>query len=321
MADEYVLISGLDEKTSPNTSDVLAICDSAGLNTNKITIPNLLGGRLNGIRAGNGEYKLFGSDSTGGIGQEVIVGSGLSYSGATLSGVDASTVAKGIAQFDSSDFAVSSGNVSIKTYSIENGDISTSAAIAHSKLANGSPTSVLGVTGGSNAALASIQATANNQVLRRTSSTALGFGTITPDYITGKTATVTSGSNLAVTDSDGYLNAMVKDTVYMQIFSKDDDVAQGTAVAYFYVPDSMAGKYVKRFSAGMGSAAATTGYTVTLASSGGTIYGQVAGVLNVTIPATNTTARAVLPDARTKLQINVNSGAGGKGLDVFFEVG
>ena len=49
MADEYVLISGLNAKTSPNTSDVLAICDSGGLNTNKITIPNLLGGDLMGL--------------------------------------------------------------------------------------------------------------------------------------------------------------------------------------------------------------------------------------------------------------------------------
>lgn len=272
MADEYVLISGLNAKTSPNTSDVLAICDSGGLNTNKITIPNLLGGRLNGIRAGIREYKLFGSDSTGGIGQEVIVGSGLSYSGDTLSGVDANTSGqKGVASFSSDNFSVTGGAVIIKEGGISNIHVASAASIEHSKLATGSGYSVLGVSGGSAGALASIQAGADGHVLRRASGS-LGFGTIPTASISDAVTTPTI-NRLAKTDGTaGYVNALTRETIYIQLCPIGEALTAGTKLRW-WVPTHLQNRTIIK--AGCGIYTAGSAFTI---SAGGTLFVSPTGV-------------------------------------------
>lgn len=79
----------------------------------------------------------------------------------------------------SGDVTISNtGVTSITAGSIVNADISGSAAVAFSKLAQGSATSVLGVSGNTPASVASISTTTDDRPLRR-SGNALGFGQIT----------------------------------------------------------------------------------------------------------------------------------------------
>jgi len=72
---------------------------------------------------------------TGGEGIDVIIDSaGVNGSGFVVSGEDASTSNKGVASFNSSDFSVSSGAVSIKTGGVSNDQLAGS--IANTKLSN-----------------------------------------------------------------------------------------------------------------------------------------------------------------------------------------
>ena len=61
-------------------------------------------------------------------------GEGIDISAGAISGEDATTTNKGIASFDTNDFTVTSGAVSVKAGSIENADVSATAAIADTKL-------------------------------------------------------------------------------------------------------------------------------------------------------------------------------------------
>jgi hypothetical protein len=84
-----------------------------------------------------------------------------------------------------------SGVTAIGSGVIVNADISASAAIAYSKLANGSALSVLGRSSNSSGANASIAAGTNHHVLRR-SGTSLGFGLLTNDNIDSAAAIAVS---------------------------------------------------------------------------------------------------------------------------------
>lgn len=83
----------------------------------------------------------------------------------------------------SGDVTISNtGVTSITAGVVVNADINASAAIAFSKLAQGSATSVLGVSGNASASVASISTTTDDRPLRR-SGNALDFGQITSGAI------------------------------------------------------------------------------------------------------------------------------------------
>jgi len=138
------------------------------------------------------ESSTAGSVSLGGT-LEFLTGEGINTtaSGATLTitAEDASTSNKGVASFDTNDFTVSSGAVSIKSGSIENGDLAGS--IANAKLTN----STITVAGDSGSNAVDLGDTLTVQGTTNEIETSVSGDTIT----VGLPDDVTVGNNLTVT--------------------------------------------------------------------------------------------------------------------------
>jgi hypothetical protein len=138
------------------------------------------------------ESSTAGSVSLGGT-LEFLAGEGINTtaSGATLTitAEDASTSNKGVASFDTNDFTVSSGAVSIKSGSIENGDLAGS--IANAKLTN----STITVAGDSGSNAVDLGDTLTVQGTTNEIETSVSGDTIT----VGLPDDVTVGNNLTVT--------------------------------------------------------------------------------------------------------------------------
>src|SRR5210317_1616679 len=141
------------------------------------------------------ESSTAGSVSLGGT-LEFLTGEGINTtaSGATLTitAEDASTSNKGVASFDTNDFTVTSGAVTIKSGSIENGDLAGS--IANAKLSN----STITVAGDSGSNAVDLGDTLTIEGTTHEIETSVSGDTIT----VGLPDDVTVGNNLTVT---GYL--------------------------------------------------------------------------------------------------------------------
>jgi hypothetical protein len=160
------------------------------------------------------ESSTAGSVSLGGT-LEFLAGEGINTtaSGATLTitAEDASTSNKGVASFDTNDFTVSSGAVSIKSGSIENGDLAGS--IANAKLTNSTIT-VAGDSGSNAVDLGdtlTVQGT-TNEIETSVSGDIITVGlpddvtvgnnlTVTGDLTVNGTTTTLATTNSVVTDT------------------------------------------------------------------------------------------------------------------------
>jgi len=161
------------------------------------------------------ESSTAGSVSLGGT-LEFLTGEGINTTASgntlTIAAEDASTSNKGVASFDTNDFTVSSGAVSIKSGSIENGDLAGS--IANAKLTN----STITVAGDSGSNAVDLGDTLTVQGTTNEIETSVSGDTITvglPDDVTvGNNLTVTG--NLTVNGTTTTLattNSTVSDTL------------------------------------------------------------------------------------------------------------
>jgi len=161
------------------------------------------------------ESSTAGSVSLGGT-LEFLTGEGINTTASgntlTIAAEDASTSNKGVASFDTNDFTVSSGAVSIKSGSIENGDLAGS--IANAKLTN----STITVAGDSGSNAVDLGDTLTVQGTANEIETSVSGDTITvglPDDVTvGNNLTVTG--NLTVNGTTTTLattNSTVSDTL------------------------------------------------------------------------------------------------------------
>lgn len=136
------------------------------------------------------------------------------------------------------------------------------------------------------------------------------------------TSSVSSGSKIAATDSNGYLNNMVKDFIYIQVIPKGTTISLANAVACIYIPSYLASRPILSMGAGITGTKATTVCTIHLASGTG-INGSLGSVALGSNPVANGTGTfGALPTANTKLNLNITALTGtSDGLDFWFEVG
>src|SRR5210317_189735 len=160
------------------------------------------------------ESSTAGSVSLGGT-LEFLTGEGINTTASgntlTITAEDASTSNKGVASFDTNDFTVSSGVVTIKSGSIENGDLAGS--IANAKLSNSTIT-VAGDSGSNAVDLGdtlTVQGTAN-EIETSVSGDTITVGlpddvtvgnnlTVTGDLTVNGTTTTLATTNSAITDT------------------------------------------------------------------------------------------------------------------------
>src|SRR6056300_71335 len=138
------LVVDNDLSNYDNSSSGFITASSSETLTNKtINASQLVDGSVTNAKLANSsvsftdESSTAGSVSLGGT-LEFLTGEGINTTASgntlTIAAEDASTSNKGVASFDTNDFTVSSGAVSIKSGSIENGDLAGS--IANAKLTN-----------------------------------------------------------------------------------------------------------------------------------------------------------------------------------------
>ncbi len=113
-------------------------------------------------------------------------GEGIDISAGAISGEDATTTNKGIASFDTNDFTVTSGAVSVKAGSIENADVSATAAIADTKLDTISTAGKV-----SNSATTATNLNTASAIVARDASGNFTAGTVTA-ALTGNASTATT---------------------------------------------------------------------------------------------------------------------------------
>src|SRR5210317_367054 len=193
------LVVDNDLSNYDNTTSGFITASSSETLTNKtINASQLVNGSVTNAKLANSsvsftdESSTAGSVSLGGT-LEFLTGEGINTTASgntlTIAAEDASTSNKGVASFDTNDFTVSSGAVSIKSGSIENGDLAGS--IANAKLTN----STITVAGDSG----------SNAVDLGDTLTVLGTTNEIETSVSGDTITVglpddvTVGNNLTVT--------------------------------------------------------------------------------------------------------------------------
>lgn len=128
------------------------------------------------------------ADLTAGEGIDITLGTGNGDNTATISAEDATSANKGIASFNTADFAVSSGDVTIKALGVSNAQLAGS--IANDKLAN----STITVGDGSNTTAISLGGSVTFSGTSNEIEVAESSGTIT----IGLPNNVTVGNNLTV---------------------------------------------------------------------------------------------------------------------------
>src|SRR5210317_1528664 len=193
------LVVDNDLSNYDNTTSGFITASSSETLTNKtINASQLVNGSVTNAKLASSsvsftdESSTAGSVSLGGT-LEFLAGEGINTTASgntlTIAAEDASTSNKGVASFDTNDFTVSSGAVSIKSGSIENGDLAGS--IANAKLTN----STITVAGDSG----------SNAVDLGDTLTVLGTTNEIETSVSGDTITVglpddvTVGNNLTVT--------------------------------------------------------------------------------------------------------------------------
>jgi Repeat of unknown function (DUF5907) len=141
-------------------------------------------------------------------------------------------------------FVLLRSGTSLTFNTISNTNISSSAAVAVSKLANGSALSVLGVTANASGAHADISG-ANNQVLR-ISGSVLGFGAIdlstaqvTGTLPTGNQASQSLGGDLSGTTASGTV-AKINGSAVTTIGASNTvlGTTNGTSISYFQIANA-----------------------------------------------------------------------------------
>src|SRR6056300_1473095 len=183
------LVVDNDLSNYDNSSSGFITASSSETLTNKIINASQL---VNSSVTFTDESSTAGSVSLGGT-LEFLTGEGINTTASgntlTIAAEDASTSNKGVASFDTNDFTVSSGAVSIKSGSIENGDLAGS--IANAKLTN----STITVAGDSGSNAVDLGDTLTVQGTTNEIETSVSGDTIT----VGLPDDVTVGNNLTVT--------------------------------------------------------------------------------------------------------------------------
>jgi hypothetical protein len=129
------------------------------------------------------------ADLTAGEGIDISLGSGNTDNTATISAEDATAANKGIASFNTADFSVASGDVTIKSLGVSNAQLAGS--IANAKLAN----STITVGDGSNTTAIALGGSVTFSGTTDEVEVAESSGTVT----VGLPSNVTVGNNLTVT--------------------------------------------------------------------------------------------------------------------------
>src|SRR6056300_177678 len=193
------LVVDNDLSNYDNTTSAFITASSTDTLTNKtINASQLVDSSVTNAKLANNsvsftdESSTAGSVSLGGT-LEFLTGEGINTTASgntlTIAAEDASTSNKGVASFDTNDFTVSSGAVSIKSGSIENGDLAGS--IANAKLTN----STITVAGDSGSNAVDLGDTLTVQGTTNEIETSVSGDTIT----VGLPDDVTVGNNLTVT--------------------------------------------------------------------------------------------------------------------------
>src|SRR6056300_1165356 len=193
------LVVDNDLSNYDNSSSGFITASSSDTLTNKIiNASQLVDSSVSNAKLANSsvsftdESSTAGSVSLGGT-LEFLTGEGINTTASgntlTIAAEDASTSNKGVASFDTNDFTVSSGAVSIKSGSIENGDLAGS--IANAKLTN----STITVAGDSGSNAVDLGDTLTVQGTTNEIETSVSGDTIT----VGLPDDVTVGNNLTVT--------------------------------------------------------------------------------------------------------------------------
>ena len=266
---EYVLISQLLEQTSISGSTSFIPFDTSSGSAQRISVDNMFD-KLSTVRTHASGSGLLGRTDTGDYAIAAI-GTGLQYSGGTISGVNASTTVKGVAMFNSDHFSDSSGTISIKNVATT-GEI----PIDHDRLENFSSNehvdhTILKLTGDDVYVKVDGSATVDAPLSQATHTISLNTAT-----------SVSAGTKLAATDANGYLNAMVKDMVYIQLFPASENVVSGTSISYAWTPSTY---FTGKTLIGIGAASPTqvTDNTITVTvklNSGGSDSASVTIPLN-----------------------------------------
>lgn len=300
---EYVLISGLSSASAALGSAYIPIEPQSTGSAVNITADGLFE-NLSALRTTSASGLVGRTDSSRHY-KAVHVGTGLIYSGSVISGSLATTSVKGVASFDSDHFTVSSGSVSITNVATKG-----TIPIDHDRLENFVSNEHIDHTG----------------VTINTSGTGLTGGGFNLTAGT-KTITLTSASaptaanTIARTGADNYLNGMVKDLIYIQLFPYSESIVAAANKALVWIPSYFTGKVLKTIGIAVGDAAAGT-VTVSVKNNTDAVIGSVA-VTGVSqwYNENNAPTLQTLP-INGRYQISVTtSGTVGKGLDCWFIFG
>src|SRR6056300_709472 len=203
------LVVDNDLSNYDNTTSAFITASSTDTLTNKtINASQLVDSSVTNAKLANNsvsftdESSTAGSVSLGGT-LEFLTGEGINTTASgntlTIAAEDASTSNKGVASFDTNDFTVSSGAVSIKSGSIENGDLAGS--IANAKLTN----STITVAGDSGSNAVDLGDTLTVQGTTNEIETSVSGDTITirlPDNVTITGNLTVSGTTASVPKLD-----------------------------------------------------------------------------------------------------------------------
>ena len=135
-----------------------------------------------------------------------------------------------------------------------------------------------------------------------------------------------TGDKVALTGSDGYLNAMVKDLIYIQLIPRAEAITASTWDApngVFWIPASYSSKSIKKFGIGSWSAigtggTVTVGITSSVSSSDLTTLSITAGQYTNESGALSISCTGI---SRLQFYVKVANPVGATGLDAWIELG